>query len=97
MSYFFVYRVLKGEEVDWDNPTGGMMLKFPKKGGIPVVDACVLHRVASQMYHCGPHEQLLVVELFEEHEQHAARVLAARYECEIAQFKELMEVSFGPV
>ena len=93
-TFFLIYRVAneQTQPIRWDKPDGGLVLK-PKKicNGVCIADFGLAEEIASHRYHRAPWEQLLLVEVMEEHDQHRARRLHNKYQRDFSSFIELME------
>jgi hypothetical protein len=93
--YYLAYRKKVSKlSVNWRKPTGGLMLK-PERivDGYPVGDFQLAWEVLKRRYHCGPHEELIVAEVFEKQEMRMARKLFRQWEAEAKEFLELMAES----
>lgn len=83
--HYLVYRAEDVNAVDWEEPDGGF-----------VIFATEAHRareIAAQRYHRGPHEKLVVAVADTPEDCWKAVVLAAHWEKERQEFRELMEVA----
>ena len=96
LCYFLVFRhiIASRRKIDWKNPTGGLVIKPIKYAGKkPVADMGEVATIFEERYHCGPHEELLIVELFSKNDQEMAWKLHSQWELESLEFQELMELA----
>jgi hypothetical protein len=93
--YFLCYRIKNcRRNINWTNPTGGLVMEADEfVQGKPISDHQLAANVLELRYHCGPHEALVIAEVFEEPEMLLARRLHQRWEREQHEFLELMENS----
>ena len=93
-SYYLVYRYPSDNcEISDRTLVGGMVIKCHKVYmGQPLGDWVTAHEVAMERYHTTPMEGLGIMEVFEDDLQQLANSLQARWDREVRQFKELMEV-----
>lgn len=92
--YFLIFRVRDGKRINWSRPVGGLVMK-PKRicSGVAVADFGLAEEIASHRYHCAPDENLILAECMEEVDQKKALRLHRRYEREMNEFLDLMEVA----
>lgn len=88
MQYFLIYRCTKRFplvfDLDWDNPTGGIVSNG--------VDRAVVEDVAYQRYHCGPNEKLVMFEVVDDKRgQYQATVLHLAWEIDCMEFCQWMQ------
>ena len=77
--------------IDWDNPTGGLVVETNNVvEGIPVGNMEVIREVCLERYHCGPGEHLIMAEVFEIEDQQRAVILHEQWESEMKTFMEMM-------
>ena len=93
--YFLVYRVRNCKRnINWTKPTGGLVMQADHYvQGCPISDPQLAADVLELRYHCGPHETLVIAEVFEKPEMRLARKLHQRWEAEQHEFRELMELA----
>lgn len=94
-TYFLAYRKRCGKlSVNWRKPTGGLVQKPARfVEGYPVSDFQKAGRILERRYHCGPHEELIIAEVFEQEEMRMARQFHRKWQWERTSFLELMNVS----
>ena len=97
LCYFLIFRryISCKRELRWNKPTGGLVM-IPDRvvDGHSVADMCLASDVIELRYHCGPHEELIVVEVFSKREKRLAERLHEKWEAEYEEFVELMECSY---
>ena len=90
--YFLIFRTPICGCFDLDEPTAGLVVEAGREiDGIPVADIDLVRAVAEQRIHCGPHERLVLAEVFEDADRFKAKVLHRHWEMEMHSFLELME------
>ena len=92
--YFLIYRhyLTCKRKIDWSNPTGGLVVCADRVvDGHPVADMCLVSDVIGLRYHAGPHEELVVREVFGPKKRRLARRLHNEWEQGMHDFVELME------
>lgn len=91
--HFLIFRLKDGESIPWSKPIGGLIMK-PKRvcSGVAVADFGLAEEVASHRYHCAPDEVLILAECLEEVDQKKAIRMHRKYEREMSDFLELMNV-----
>lgn len=89
--YFLLFRQRTNLSIDWDNPTGGLMMK-PERyvNDIPIGDFQLAAEVLKKRYHCTPYESVLIAEVFEKREIRMARKLHVKWLADVKEFRELM-------
>ena len=89
--FFLVYRTTHHDEIDWDHPTGGLVME-PKDiiDGIPLSDINLAEEVSCERYHCDPNEWLMIAEVWNNREKCLAAHLHREYEREMEDFHALM-------
>jgi hypothetical protein len=89
--YYLLFRQPSPRSIDWDNPTGGLMLK-PERyvDEFPIGDFQLAAEVLKKRYHCGPHECVVIAEVFEKKEIRLARKLHLKWVADVREFRELM-------
>ena len=95
MCYFLCYRRRgRSKNIDWDHPTGGMVVEPLKViGNIAVSDFRSAIEAMEDRFHCGPGEDLVIMEVFEQEYQSLAWLLHIKWQRDMHQFFELMEVT----
>lgn len=91
LVYFLVYRKRVGQKLRLKHPTGGLVME-PNKYlyGNPVADFGLAADLCEQRYHCGPHEELIIAEVFCKKERVMAMKLHQLWEDEQHEFLEMM-------
>ena len=91
-TYFLAYRKRCGKlSVNWRKPTGGLVQKPARfVEGYPVSDFQKAGRILERRYHCAPHEELIIAEVFEREEIRLARKLHLKWVADVREFRELM-------
>ena len=89
--YFLVFRNKAGDPIDWDTPTGGLVVLAEwVVYGHAGCDIPLVRDIIEQRYHCGPSEQLVLAEVFDNDEKYQATLLHKHWDMEMHDFKELM-------
>ena len=93
--YFLIYRHrLTSKQIRWDRPTGGLVTEPDRiVAGIPISDMALAAEVLEQRYHCGPHEETIICEVFGREEKRLARKLHRQWETSMREFVELMNLT----
>ena len=91
--YFLAYRMRNGDPIDWEEPTGGVVMEARLVEGIPMSDYDIARQVLEDRYHCAPGEILVMAEVYGDREKWQATVLHRFWEREYVAFHELMAVS----
>ncbi len=83
--YFLLYRVPdeSGRSIDWNNPTGGLVTATEDKEH--AMD------IARARYHLGPHEEMVLAEVWGVAEAAQAYKLHLAWDQEMNSFLELMK------
>jgi len=94
MCFYLCYRRQAGGRIRWKHPTGGFVQK-PESfvQGCPIGDFQLAAATLERRYHCGPHEELIIAEVFEQEEMRMARQFHRKWQWERTSFLELMNVS----
>ena len=91
--YFLVYRTIEFGHIDWNHPTGGLVMEPIKIiDGIPLSDHVLAEDVAKQRYHVDPWEYLMLAEVFQPREKCLAAKLHNQWEREAEEFHALMTI-----
>ena len=59
--------------------------------GIAIPDMCLAADVIESRYHCGPHEEIFIVEATTRKQKTLAKRLHGEWESQMSEFVELME------
>lgn len=93
--FFLIYRIPSPAVAPtrWDRPDGGLVMRAKRIcEGVAIADYVLADEIAHERYHCAPGQQLLLVEVFEEHDQNRVRRLHRKWERDRVDFLELMRV-----
>ena len=82
-AHHFVYRVRRGQQINWQEPTGGIVCD--RELGLKEVMA-----IAHVRYHTGPGEDLILAKAGSEHEKWEADLLQQSWNREVMEFRKLM-------
>jgi hypothetical protein len=85
--YVLVYRVHVTQRIDWNQPTGGLVIELADLQQKP----SLRYDLAHERYHCGPGERLVMVEAMQVSTQRLAAQLHHEWECDVLKFVWLME------
>ena len=94
--YYLIFRrrINSKRKLRWSNPTGGLVLCADRVvDGHPVADMNLVSDLIELRYHAGPHEEVLLYEVFDRKKQRLARRLHDEWEEEELEFLELMSIS----
>jgi hypothetical protein len=87
-NYYLIYRVSHDtagglQAIDWTEPTGGIE-------DFALLKQSEVYDVARTRYHCGPHEDLILAQVWGEEEVWQAHLLHEAWELEMRDFIQLM-------
>lgn len=90
--YFLVFRGSKNTPIDWEEPTGGLVMQFDVVDGHTRPDYDLAIDVIEQRYHCHSDETLRTVEVLDKEDRFTAHLLHKSWDIEMDSFLELMKV-----
>ena len=81
-TYYYVYRERADshETINWDEPTGGLVL--------PTADTCHAMDIARERYHTAPYEELIIAEVWEDEKKWTATLLHKAWDVEMRTWLE---------
>jgi hypothetical protein len=94
--HILIWRTNKSmSDIDWEEPTGGLVMNGERKmsqAGVTFLapDWPLVKEIAHARYHCGPHEELVIVQVIEARERFVAELLHRHWEKSMAEFVEMM-------